>query len=142
MKKKRVAKVAQIVPQMPSWRLLTLLVVLTGFLFQSYAVQTHVHFANESGLSTVAASIGDTSYGQKATTSKPAKQQHKKLPIDDPANCPLCQASFLAGQYVMPDAVVFVLPAQALAIVPAMLVLAVRSAFASHIWQGRAPPRI
>jgi hypothetical protein len=143
MTNRRASKAASLAPQTSLRRLLTVLFVLTGFLFQSYAVQTHIHVANDFDARLISAhSVDKAPSIAKTLAAKPSRQQqHKKIPADDPSNCPLCQASFLSGQYVMPDAVVFLLPVQALAIVPATILLTARSSVASHIWQGRAPPR-
>jgi len=120
-------------------RFLLVLAVLTAFLFQSFATQTHIHISGEAVaqflLPVASQSIPlKTELGQKAP--------HKKAPADDPANCPLCQAMFLSGQFVSPSAVVFVLPSQPLALILLALALPAIGETASHIWQGRAPPRL
>ena len=137
MTRRRTQKAAAFAPQASFRRLLTVLVVLAGFLFQTYAVQTHIHVPGESGSSLL------LSYDDAAAATKhlSPSSQHKKIPAEDPANCPLCQAMFLSGQFVMPGALVFLLPARPLSVVPLATALPTSGSRASHIWQGRAPPK-
>ncbi len=108
------------------------LVFLTLFAFtaQAYLVQTHIHIPNAAK-----AGIVDLLDG-------PAPgPDHGKAPAkDDSANCPLCQQSAMAGQFLTPAAAAILLPQLSfsvitVAVIPSTLVTAV-----THIWRGRAPP--
>lgn len=120
-------------------RLLLVLAVLTAFLFQSFATQTHIHVPGEASARFLSPDAPQ-SIPLKAELGQ--KAPHKKAPADDPANCPLCQAMLLSGQFVSPSGIVFVLPSQPLAFIPLALSLPAIGESASHIWQGRAPPRL
>jgi hypothetical protein len=91
-----------------------------AFLFQGFAVQTHIH--------------------SPAPVSAAAKNGHKTLP-GDPAKCPLCQEFLLSGSFVTPAALP--LPVPAVTGFAAVLFPAPPRArlFPSHPWQGRAPPQ-
>jgi hypothetical protein len=88
-----------------------------AFLFQGFAVQTHIH----------------------TSVAAPATHSGKTLP-GDPAKCPLCQEFLLSGSFVMPAAVT--LPVPAAAAFTAVRLPAAQSIhlFPSHSWHGRAPP--
>jgi hypothetical protein len=129
----------------PDWRVLSGVVVLIAFLFQSFVTQTHIHFPGTmdrfDGINiSIAKQDAAKVAPLKAGAHKPVP--NKKSPTDDTNNCPLCQASALSGAFVTPAAIVFVLPSLPLSIAPAIISLAVADAFVSHSWQGRAPPRI
>lgn len=125
---------------LPVWRRGLLLFVATAFLLQGYVTQTHIHRGAEFG---GIASLGfDSGKAAGKTAAADTRGERGKLPgSDDPAKCPLCQAVGFAGQFVWPNAVVFVLPAQAASVVTAAVVFFVAPQIDSHNWQGRAPPR-
>jgi len=108
--------------------------MLAAFALQSTITQTHIHigsFSTTAGFST----------DFKAVDS--GKTGSSRLPGDrDPANCPICQEMMHAGQFVMPAALVFILPAQAVSLVPPSIAIPHVVETVSHSWQGRAPPRI
>ena len=110
---------------------LLLLVILSVFLAQTVAIQTHVHFAKAAASSPVAGTPERT----KPTLSS------TQTPTADPADCPLCRDLAIAGHYILPDGVT--LSASALVLfwlfVPASVAVAVQQR--SHRWQSRAPPR-
>lgn len=109
------------------WRLVLVYAVLAAFAFQSYVVQTHIHFAPAS-----LAQLG----------SAPAGGHHDRWPAnDDPANCPICQELLHSGQFVTPSAQFLLPPTLAVSTI-ALVDQALPFVFApSHIWHGRAPPR-
>jgi hypothetical protein len=88
-----------------------------AFLFQGFAVQTHIH----------------------TPAAAPATHSGKTLP-GDPAKCPLCQEFLLSGSFVMPAAAA--LPVPAAAVFTAVRLAAAQRIrrFPSHSWHGRAPP--
>jgi hypothetical protein len=92
-----------------------------AFLFQGFAVQTHIHTA--------------------VAAAAPAKTGHsgKTLP-DDPAKCPLCQEFLLSGSFVMPAAVALPVPAAAVFTAVRLPAAQLIRLFPSHSWHGRAPP--
>ena len=124
-----------------SWRDGLLLFLAAAFLLQSYITQTHIHFVPAPG----AASAITQSDADSIPKLKAYGRSHSqdKLPgNDDPAKCPLCQAIGYAGQFVWPDATVFVLPQQAASIVQTLAAVASKPRADSYNWQGRAPPRL
>ena len=100
-------------------------VATLAFAFQSYVVQTHIHFAPETA---IAGAHG-------------ANGHHDKYPAnDDPANCPICQEILHSGQFITP-AVQFVLPPSLAVSTIAVVDQALPHIFTpSHSWRGRAPP--
>lgn len=125
---------------LPVWRRGLLLFVATAFLLQGYVTQTHIHRGAEFGGIASLAFQAEKAGAKNAVADK--RGERGKLPgSDDPAKCPLCQAVGFAGQFVWPNAVVFVVPAQAASIVAAVVVVFVAPQIDSHNWQGRAPPR-
>lgn len=107
------------------WRLAVVCLALLTFAFQSYVVQTHIHFAPE----TLAHSQG-------------ANGHHDKFPAnEDPANCPICQEILHSGQFVTPSAEFLLPPTFAVSTI-ALVDQALPHIFApSHSWRGRAPPQ-
>jgi hypothetical protein len=133
-------RLVRAIDPLPAWRRGLLLVVATAFLLQGYVTQTHIHRGVEFG---GIASLGLDSGKAAANNAVADKRGERgKLPgSDDPAKCPLCQAVGFAGQFVWPNAVVFVLPTQAASVVAAAVIVFVAPQIDSHNWQGRAPPR-
>jgi len=116
--------------------------MLVAFALQSYVTQTHIHFDGHA----VTGGLGFTSEFAKSIPAKaslPAHGDHDKYPpAEDPANCPICQEMVSVGHFVMPAAVPVLLPALPVSIIHIVTVQSVRLFAPSHIWQGRAPPRI
>src|SRR5271168_5531407 len=80
------------------WRLGLVYVAMLAFAFQSYVVQTHIHFAP-------ATAIADT---------QGASGHHDKFPAnDDPANCPICQEILHSGQFITPSTAALLPPSLA-----------------------------
>lgn len=116
-------------------RLSLIFVMLAAFALQSTITQTHIHIGS---FSTTAGFSTDFKIAAKAV-----KGSQNRGPIDsDPANCPICQEMMHAGQFIMPAALVFILPAQAVSLVPPSIAIPRVVETVSHSWQGRAPPRI
>jgi hypothetical protein len=129
--------------KLPSWRQAFLLLVGAAFLLQSYVTQTHIHpLARPLTVSHGLASL-DPDASVKADKPDKGTPSHGRLPADDdPTKCPLCQAVAHAGNYVWPNAAVFILPQVSAAIVPIAVAILRISRPQSHDWQGRAPPRL
>jgi hypothetical protein len=124
------------------WARVAFTLTLAAFTFQSFAIQTHVHFAPAIEAS-FADAAGTPSKWAAATdkhqTVVPARQ-HKNAPDDDSANCPLCQEYLYAGNYVAPAVIALLLPpADESAVVPETRSVP-RAATVSYSWYGRAPP--
>ena len=119
------------------WRRLVLAVALLAFALQSYLTQTHIHFATSQVFGLSSADEFTPVAAHAGGKTDPAKAPSK----DDPANCPICQAVMHAGQFVSPSAISFVLPSEAVCVVPLAIVIAIARTAISHSWQGRAPPR-
>ena len=116
---------------------LLLLGTLLTFVLQSYVVQTHIHFAPGD----IAGAIASEVAGTKANTSSSVAGQHdSKLPIDDPARCPICQEFLHAGQYVTPAPVLALLITFVVVPITIERIIAVAISPVSHAWRGRAPP--
>ena len=107
------------------WRLVVVYAAILAFAFQSYVIQTHIHFAPTAAL----ASDGQSGH-------------HDKYPAnDDPANCPICQEILHSGQFITPAAQFLLPPALAVSTI-AIVDRALPHIFApSHSWRGRAPPQ-
>lgn len=107
------------------WRFAVVCLALLAFAFQSYVVQTHIHFAPAMQLS---------SGGHRG--------HHGKFPADeDPANCPICQEILHSGQFITPAAQFLLPPTLAVSTI-ALVDQALPHIFApSHSWRGRAPPQ-
>ena len=108
------------------WRLALVYVVLAAFAFQTYVVQTHIHF---------------TPAALAQLTGK-SDSHHDRWPAnDDPANCPICQELLHSGQFVTPSAQFLLPPTLAVSTI-ALVDEALPFVFApSHSWHGRAPPQ-
>lgn len=128
-----------------------LYMILLAFLaltIQNLVVQTHIHIPQEGGrvqtvsLMTLAASaLSEKPHaaGDICTENTP----RDRYPIEvDPSNCPLCQEMAHSGRFVVSAAVLARLPV----VVTVSFVVfeeALPSFFAvSHIWHGRAPPKV
>ena len=107
-----------------------LLAVLLTFFWQSFVVQTHLHF--EGGSYPIAASAGHTG----AESQRPGPQS----PSDLPSNCPICSEVAQAGNYLLPAPITFDPPATAIAWFAVAILLALALAQPSHGWRSRAPP--
>ncbi len=108
------------------WRFAAALLAMLTFAISSYVTQTHIHF--------------DVPGSGKIAASAPAPKG--KHPFQEtPANCPICQEIAMAGHYVTPGAVAFVLPAQSVSIVPIEIATPIIVEAISHDWHGRAPPQ-
>jgi hypothetical protein len=116
-------------------RLLFVGFMLLSFLFQSYATQSHIHFAPE-----VSAAVVVNIAAGKITASQTAPVRKNAPSNDNPDNCPLCQLLY-GGQYVAPDALVFFLPQVAVSTIEIALGVTPHYDAVSHSWRGRAPPQ-
>ena len=108
------------------------LVLFTLFAFttQAYLVQTHIH------LPTTDRAVVDLLDGPVSPAN------HGKAPAkDDSANCPLCQQSAMAGQFLTPAAAAVLLPSSAYSVIVVAAPASTLFAVVSHIWRGRGPPR-
>ena len=109
------------------WRLGLVYVAMLAFAFQSYVVQTHIHFAP-------ATAIADT---------QGASGHHDKYPAnDDPANCPICQEILHSGQFITPAAQFLVPPSLAVSTIAVVDQALPHILAPSHGWRGRAPPHV
>jgi hypothetical protein len=108
------------------------LVLFTLFAFtaQAYLVQTHIH------LPTTDRAVVDLLDGP------PTPANHGKAPAkDDSANCPLCQQSAMAGQFLTPAAAAVLLPSLGYSVIIVAAPASTLFAAVTHIWRGRGPPR-
>lgn len=123
------------------------LLAIVALLVQILVVQTHIHIPQTAGrpqtvsVTTLAKVL--VSGVAVQTVDDRANAPRDKYPInEDPSNCPLCQEIAHSGQFVQSVAALAALPA----FVSVHFVVfseASPSLFAvSHIWRGRAPPRI
>src|SRR5271166_5124838 len=121
---------AKSIARMGLSRAAVLAFTLLAFVLQTYVTQTHIHIPQTS-----AVAAGEV----KAPA---AKAGHGKAPVDndDPAHCPFCQEMLRAGSFVMPVALLVLLPQQSVSFVPVTLVVAWHVEAVSHGWRGRAPP--
>jgi hypothetical protein len=93
---------------------------------QGYATQTHLHKQNDSVISAALKADGSS--------------KHNNIPVNDDANCPVCQQILHAGQFVAPA---WLLPFLILAAVSTVeITTAVLPHYdtVSHSWRGRGPP--
>jgi len=104
-----------------------LALLLLVLLVQGTAVQTHVHWARQAGVS-AAASRGSVQ------ASNPAQG-------DSSADCPLCREAAMAGAYVLPPAVVLPPPPAAVLWIAATSLAAFGLLTTAHSWRSRAPPQ-
>ena len=106
-----------------AWRLLAAAMLL-AFGFQSYLAQTHIH-------ETVA-----------ATSAMLIHQPgHNKSPMENsPLDCPFCQVVTHAGNFLLSDASLLLLPSQWMETAALHHVLPDTHTAANHYWQSRAPP--
>ncbi len=112
--------------KVPGFRRIVCMLVLAVFTFQSYLVQVHIH-----GLPTAAA------MAQQLAVSSP--DDGKAAPDAD--KCLLCQEYVHAGVFLLPAAAAVLPPAMAVSLVRLAAVPAVTARSPSHIWISRAPPR-
>jgi hypothetical protein len=108
------------------------LVLFTLFAFtaQAYLVQTHIH------LPTTDRTVVDLLDGPISPAD------HGKAPAkDDPSNCPLCQQSAMAGQFLTPAAAAVLLPSLGYSVITVASPVSTLVAAVTHIWRGRGPPR-
>jgi hypothetical protein len=111
-----------------SWAVL--LAVLLTFFWQSFVVQTHLHF--EAGGYSLAAKSGEA--GARAQPSGP------QSPSDLPSNCPICSEAAHAGNYLLPAPITFVAPAPMAFWLAVTILLGLALVQRSHAWRSRAPP--
>lgn len=105
-----------------------LFAALLAFCWQSFVVQTHVHFEPNAG---VGAASGQTS----SMNSDPFKG-----PTNTPTSCPICQEIAHDGVYLLPTPVEFDAPEPAPFWQPVATSLVRLVTKASHAWRSRAPP--
>src|SRR5579871_5803631 len=107
------------------WRRVVLTLSVLAFIQASYVTQTHIHVpAVPAG----AAALVQTGHG--------------KVPLDDPAHCPICQEYLLSGAYFIPPPIILPVPASFAIAFPTFDRTSRFVATLSHSWQGRAPPLI
>ena len=114
-----------------------LIATLVAFLFQSYVVQTHIHYT--SGADAGAFVSGGASLKAVAGTTV-AGPHDPKSPTDDPAHCPICQEFLHAGQYLAPAPILALLITAVVVPITILRAVAVTASPVSHDWRGRAPP--
>jgi uncharacterized paraquat-inducible protein A len=114
-----------------------LFATLVAFLFQSYVVQTHIHFTASAASGTI---VADDANIKTSTASSVAGQHNSKPPIDDPAHCPICQEFLHAGQYLTPAPVLALLITAVFVPITIERAVPVTANPVSHGWRGRAPP--
>jgi hypothetical protein len=106
-------------------RFVIALVALFAFSFQSYLVQTHIHGAS----------------GSEITSQTP---EHHKAPLDkdSPDDCPICQAFALAGAFVSPVVVFLGVALLFVEVQPTLILSGASGPLIRRNWRSRAPPRI
>ena len=110
-------------------RLAITLLALIAFAFQSYLVQTHIHGLPQS----VAAASSNQQVAQASQNDKvPAKP--------DQTNCPLCQDSLRAGNYLLPPAIAALPPTLVVTAILIAIIPSLAAKSVSHTWQSRGPP--
>lgn len=113
-------------PRGDAKRLAITFVTLLAFVLQTLLVQTHIHGAAPTGV---------TSVGIEKNA-----QPDKLPPAGDPANCPICQELLHAGSFVAPVAAALAASSVATNVeVMFVEILAVTQTYA-HGWKSRAPP--
>ena len=116
---------------MPAARLILTFLALFAFTVQSYVTQTHLHVPGHAGVT----AFFDFVQIEKADTHDGKAPQNL-----DQANCPLCQQSGIAGNFVVPAVLLLVLPAYAALGFVVFSEPIAHILTPSHNWQGRAPP--
>jgi len=107
-----------------------LFAALLAFSWQSFVVQTHIHFEPypASGVAIGHSAVADPG---------PARG-----PADTPANCPICHEIAHGGVYLLPTLAAFEAPAPAPVWQPVTTQLAHLASKRSHAWRSRAPPAL
>jgi hypothetical protein len=105
-------------------RFIIALICLFAFTFQTYVVETHIHAAGESRVSSEAPT------GHQTPVDK-----------DAPDNCPICQAYALAGTFVTPAIIVYGIAIAWVKAPSTSLPSELVSPFLSRNWRSRAPPQ-
>jgi hypothetical protein len=109
-------------------RLLTALVFVLAFAFQSFVAQTHIHIPGApNGLVSALTGVSGISH-----------QAPDQAPQDD-AKCPICQVATAMGAAVKPVAILFALPSFITTAPVHDLTLPAR-AHPAHAWTSRGPP--
>ncbi len=111
---------------------------LLAFLFQSYAVQTHIH-PELNGLDYSALTASAPSHAANIGTSL-ERDHHAPAPLDDTARCPLCQEFLHAGAYLTPVPAALALPSTITVVAPLAAAPIAIVQTVSHAWRGRGPP--
>lgn len=114
-------------------RIAVTLVALIAFAFQSYITQTHMHGAPRVERSLIHAAQNGAALAKDGTGKLP--------PLDDPANCPICQDMLMVGHFVSPAAIITLPPVLPVSVVPAETGNPIVIKPVSHGWQGRGPPQ-
>ena len=119
----------------PIWQRVFLYALVIAFALQSIVTQSHMHLA-----APWAAAVAEKfDSGSKIATSQTNRDNN--YPVnDDPANCPICQAIALAGNFVAPSAASPILPHQEIVAAAPQAALLLICNPVSHIWRGRGPP--
>jgi hypothetical protein len=105
---------------------------LFAFTLQTFVMQTHIHGVARAGLA-IAASALDKNAAQ-------AQRPGKLPPVNDPANCQICQEILHTGYFVTPVAAMLLPPAVAVSVAPAVIDIMAAVEARSHSWKSRAPP--
>ncbi len=126
-------------PRNASWgRAIVTALVLLAFILQSLVVQTHVHF------SPIGHNAAFVAHDRALISAAPSRVFRGDLPKNtddgDATHCPLCQAIFSSGSYLIPT----LLQVQLFVAFSILGPIAHRTIFVSsasyHSWQSRAPP--
>lgn len=110
----------------PSLRQVVAALLMLVFANANYAVQTHIHGASVPSPGIAAVPV--------LAPLAPA------TPLDnDERHCPLCQAFLSGGNFLLPVALMLVLP-DVLAVRPMVFSAPVAARASAHSWEGRGPP--
>ena len=107
-------------------RLAITLVALLAFALQTLVLQTHIHGVPLAGTAGVTLSV--------------EKGQQPAPPVNDPANCPICQEMLHAGAFVAPGAATLQIATLASVIDFVFVEIFATAQTRSHGWKSRAPP--
>ena len=117
---------------MPAARLLLIAFASLAILFQSYAIQTHIHDLR----SATAVTFTLTTTG--STASQAGKHDHVPS-SNDPDTCPLCH-SLYNGQFVTPSLAAYFFTILSVSVIAATSGVSPHYDTVSHSWRGRGPP--
>ena len=110
-----------------AWPRALVILLLACWLVQGTAIQTHIHFVNQTRLA-------------QAAAGPSAGRLTKPLNGNDPADCPLCQEAAMAGAYLLPPAIALPSPPVAVLWLATATITEFKLLAPRHGWQSRAPP--